>query len=361
MAMGQRHGFRARYLLFAAAWLLAGSVGRSPARSPAQSPAPTFTPGPPSPGTIRIWGDEYMSSVVQAWEAGFAAFHPEIKFEVHLMGTATAMPAIYGGVADLALLGRESNTTDNDGFLHSLQYKPMSFELMTGSLDVPRKAPALVLYVHRGNPLAHISLAQLEGAFGCPGGRAGTHVHAITTWGDLGLGGEWRDRPVHLYGYDAETGTGLFFSRVVLHGSRKRNWASLREFKDIDRPDGSRYDAGQQIVDALSRDPYGLAVSTLRYATPEVKALAVGVAAADGAEPKHFYAATAQTVIDGTYPLARMTYAFVNQPPGQPMNAKVREFLRYVFSREGQADVAGTHGYLPLREGLRAAQIEKLR
>src|SRR5258708_27512119 len=101
------------------------------------SSAPRYQPQQIVAGTIRIWGDESMSAVTKNWAEGFRKYHPAVDFEIKLMGTATAMPAIYTNQADLALLGRESNSTDDNGFLHVLYYAPVRFELMTGSLDVP--------------------------------------------------------------------------------------------------------------------------------------------------------------------------------------------------------------------------------
>ena len=126
-----------------------------------------FDPHPVPAGTLRIWGDTYMSSVVLAWEEHFRRYHPDVRFENQLMGTDTAMPGLYTGKADIALFGRESNTTENDGFLHTLQYRPLQLRLMTGSLDVPGKSYAPVLFVHKDNPLDKLTLAQADSVFGC--------------------------------------------------------------------------------------------------------------------------------------------------------------------------------------------------
>jgi len=317
----------------------------------AQAGAP-YQAGQPITGTIRIWGDDNMSGVTSAWEKGFQKFHPQVNFETKLMGTATAMPGIYTGVADLALIGRETNTTDNDGFLHVLQYRPLRFELMTGSLDRPGKSYALAIFVHKDNPLSKLTLAQLDAVFGCEHRRG---LDNIRTWGQLGLAGEWKNKPINLYSYDAETGTGLFFLHAVLADSRKMNWETLKEFKDIKNPDGSTYESGQQIIDALRKDRFGLAVSSVRYANAEVKALPL---AAHDSGP--YLLATRENLISRKYPLTRVTYAFVNQLPDKPIDPKVREFLRYVFSREGQEDIARDHGYLPLSQEAILGQLKKL-
>ena len=315
-----------------AASLVAGSDG-------AQAPVTTFEPQPVAAGTLRIWGDTYMSSVVAAWEEHFRRYHPEVQFVTQLMGTDTGMSALYSGNADIALSGRESNTTESDGFLHTLQYRPLQLRLMTGSLDAPGMSYAPVLFVNHDNPLGRLTLAQADAVFGC--GQPG--LRPARTWGDLGLGGEWKDEPIHVYALDMEAGTGAFFLHALQGESKKINWAIVREFSDGHLPDGTNYEAAEQTMNALRSDRYGLAVSSLRDASSEVKVLAL--AATSGSA---YVRATRETLIDGSYPLARMTYVFVNQPPGKPVPPLVKEFLRFVYSDEGQKLVSASHGFLPL-------------
>jgi phosphate transport system substrate-binding protein len=314
-----------------------------------QTQSAGFDPHPVPAGTLRIWGDPYMSSVVLAWEDHFRRYHPDVQFETQLMGTDTAMPGLYTGKADVALFGRESNTTENDGFLHTLQYRPLRLRLMTGSLDVPGKSYAPVLFVHKDNPLDKLSLSQADSVFGC--GQPGQAAPA-RTWGDLGLGGEWKDKPIHLYAFDLESGTGIFFLHALQGDSKKMNWEIIHEYSDQRRPDGASYEAGEQTMDALQRDRYGLAVSSLRYTNSNVKALALAAAS-----ESHYVQASRETLISGVYPLTRMTYAFVNQPPGQPVPALVKEFLRLVYSDEGQKVVSESQGFLPLTKQDAAQQV----
>jgi phosphate transport system substrate-binding protein len=308
-----------------------------------------FDPQPAPAGILRIWGDTYMSSVVLAWEDHFRRYHPEVRFENRLMGTDTAMPGLYTGKADIALLGRESNTTDNDGFLHTLQYRPLQLHLMTGSLDISGKSYAPVVFVHKDNPIDSLTLQQLDAVLGC--GQTGQPVSA-RTWGDLGLTGAWKDKPLQVYSFDAETGTGLFLLHKLNGESRKMNWPIIHEYRDIRRQDGSTYDSGQQIIDALGGDPSGLAVSGMQYEDDRVKPLPL---AATRNQPS--VQATRQSLIDRSYPLARMTYAFVNQPPDQPVPPLVKEFLRFAYSEEGQRLIEPSSGFLPLARQDADAQI----
>lgn len=284
-------------------------------------------------GTIRIWGDRDMSAVVKYWAEGFRKSHPGVTFKIKLLGTDTAMASLYTGVADVALMGRNSTPTEDGAFLHLLNYTPIRFEIMTGSLDVPGKSNALSVFVHKDNPISKLTLAQLGSAFGCKDN--------IRTWGQLGLGDEWKNKPINLYGYDVETGTGVFFLNSVLGGSRKLNWENMREFRDIERPDGSVYEAGHQALDALQNDPNGLAVACSRYPPSQVKPVAL--AAAPG-EP--YYQATKETLISRKYPLTRSTYAFVNRP----LETKVKAFLDYILSKEGQDEIDRAGDYLRVQQ-----------
>lgn len=310
---------------------------------------PADLPGPPL-NTLRIWGDPAMRSVLLAWEARFTALHPKVKFENGLMGTDTAMPGLYGGIADLALFGRETNRPESDGYLHTFQYPPLGLELMTGSIDVNEKSYAPVLFVAKENPLERLTLAQVDRAFGCGQGEP------ARTWGDLGLTGAWKTRPLHLYTFDVETNTGAFFLRRLQGASRKENWPAIREFRDIERPDGSTYEAGQQTMDALRADPNGLAVSGLQYAEADVKALPL--AAKDGLP---YTLPTRESLMDRSYPLTRIAYVFVSRPPGAPVRDLVRQFLLFVYGDEGRRIVAEQHGFLPLTSAGAKRQVDLLR
>ena len=314
-----------------------------------QSSSAAFQPQPPSDNTLRIWGDRSMSSVVRAWEMHFGRNRPDVRFVTQLMGSDTGMSGLYTGNADIALLGRETNTTENDGFLHTLQYRPLKLRLMTGSLDVPGMSYAPVLFVHKDNPLNKLTWAQAQAVFDC--GQPGQAAPA-RTWGDLGLGGEWSDKPIHVYTFDIDSGIGTFFLQALQGQSRKMNWPIIREFSQKRRADGSIYEAGQQTMDMLLADRYGLAVSGLRYAGAQVKALALATRSGST-----YVTATRKTLIDGSYPLARMTYVFLNQPPGKSVPRLVKEFLEFVYSDEGRKVVSDSHGFLPLTKGDAAQQV----
>lgn len=318
----------------------------------AGEPAP-YRPLQSVAGEIRIWGDEHMESVTRAWAAGFQGYQPGVHFAYQLKGAGAAMPGIYHNVAELALLGRESDLTDDNGFFKSVGgYPPLRLELMNGSLTEPEKSGAPAVFVHPDNPLAKLTVAELDAIFGAEHRRGERNIR---TWGELGLGGEWLDQPIVLYAVDAESEAGVHFTRTVLAESRKMNWDQLTEISAAKRADGSVLESGEQIVDAVRRQRYGIGIASVRFARPGVKVVAI---ASHQAAPA--FQATRENLISRTYPLARRTYAFVNRKPGMPVRPALKEFLRYVLSQEGQRDIEREAGYLPLSNEVLAEQVRKL-
>lgn len=308
--------------------------------TPAFAALPPPVEPPEAAGVIRVWGTAELRPLLERWQAGFKQSHPAAHFETRMTGSDAGLPGLYTRSADIALLGREATAAEVKAFEWIFRYKPTAVEVATGSLGVPGRSPALVVLVHRDNPLAKLTLAQLDAAFGSE--RLRGAPANIRTWGQLGLAGVWRDRPIHLYAPDTEEGTGRCFRSVVLNDSRMLDWEHLREFADT-KGTPNRHDAGRKILDALAGDPLGLAVAGAGTNDPRVKAVAVA-AMADGP----FVAPTRESVATRTYPLARPVFAYVNRAPDVPLAPKVQDFLSFILSAEGQRMVAADSTYLPL-------------
>src|SRR6266404_5479318 len=115
---------------------------------------------------IRSWGSEDMAGLMKSWEAGFRKYQPEIRFKDTLKGSETAQAGLYTSVADLALMGREILPLEAYGLFKRKRHFPLRITVATGSYDVPNKTFALAVLVHKGNPLARLTLTQLDGIFG---------------------------------------------------------------------------------------------------------------------------------------------------------------------------------------------------
>jgi phosphate transport system substrate-binding protein len=300
-------------------------------------------------GVIRVTGNAQLSALVQRWEQGFTSRQPSVRFHTHMAGSDVAMAALYTGKADLALLGRDSTDSETKAFEWVFGYPPLQVQILRGSLDRAGRSPALVVFVHRDNPLAKITFAQLAAVFEH---QPPPPTTAIQTWSQLGLQGEWANQPINVYMDDTESGTGRFFRHAVLADARLLNWDHVTEYRDDVRPDGSVEHSRQQILDALAHDRFGLAVSSL----PSVDGVkTVAVVGSDG-DP---YEATRATLAADRYPLSRAIYAYLNRPPQRPVDPKVAEFLRYILSSDGQKLVRPGDGYMPMpEEQLRAQRKE---
>ncbi len=230
---------------------------------------PAYVPQQPVSGVIRIWGHgnsrlPWMRNLVSLWEEGFRKFHPGITVRYEMHGTSSGIPSLFTGIGDIAILGEEILPEAAAAFERAKHYPPLGIEICTGSVDVRNFDYAQMFFVHKDNPLAQLTLAQLDAVFGSEHRRGRENIR---TWGQLGLKGEWADKPITPYGWAITDSFGAFLQTALLEGSHRWN-NDLREFIHINRPDGTIYDHGQQILDNLAKDRYGIAVSNIRYAGP---------------------------------------------------------------------------------------------
>jgi phosphate transport system substrate-binding protein len=218
------------------------------------------------------------------------------------------MAGLYGGIADMAFIGREAYPSEISAFREVFGYDPFGVEISSGSFSTPHKTFALMVYVHQANPLQGLTMAQLEAVFGC----AGTNCKRIRTWGDVGLKGEWAQRPIHVYGYAIGTGMAAFFIRVVLHGSGKWN-DSMEVFDNGRSPDGEVINAGVYILEALKKDPDGIAFANPLYQNDSVRIVPLALHAGE-----RFIEPTRYTSWAREYPLTRFTTVYMNRPRVHP-------------------------------------------
>jgi phosphate transport system substrate-binding protein len=338
--------------------VLCALVMSLPAFAAAQD-LPDYRPEREVSGVIRAWGSDRMGGLMKNWEEGFRKFHPHIYFVDTLKGTATAQFGLHVNVADIALSGRELFPYEYYGIYRRSQLYPVEIEVATGSLDVRGKSTAIGVFVHKDNPLAKLTLKQLDGIYGDQrsGGwqkiewveaAARSAKDNIRTWGQLGLTGEWADKPIHVYGPPGLYPGGVsYFQTRVMGGADTWN-EGLKEFDDR-----------AKMLDALAKDRYGIAYAALAYRDSGVRPLALAENA-----PGPFVDPTRATVADRSYPLSRSAYIYFapDTPTGDRAmpDPKIREFLRYILSREGQADVAREGDHLPLTPALLREQLRKL-
>ena len=332
---------------------------------------PDYKPEQKVSGTIRLWGANYFtdSPLAGYWEAEFRKWHPDAKFDFHLHSSQHAIQSLIFGVSDVSPLGRQITNAERLAFQREFNYQPLGIVAVTGSYSLSGWNPAIGIYVNKANPLAKLSMQQLDGIFGAERSGGWTRLEwdesvargpekNIRTWGQLGLTGDWADKPIHIFGYTLKYNFPDEFHTRVFQGGFKWN-EKLKEFANKTNADGSIYLAGQQMLDELANDPYAIAYvaggQTMVRPGQAVKVL--DLAEKDGGP---YLPLTIENVQSRKYPLYADVFFYMNAPPHKPLDPKVREFVRYVLSRQGQAQVMRDGKYLPLTAEAAREQLRLL-
>lgn len=291
---------------------------------------PVYQPVTGIAGTLKSIGSDTMNNEMALWAEGFRKFYPNVQIEVEGKGSGTAPTALIEGTAQFGPMSRPMKQKEIDDFEKAFGYKPT--EIAT-SIDM------LAVYVHKDNPLQSLTLQQVDAIFSKT--RKGGAGADIVRWGDLGLTGDWADKPISLFGRNSASGTYAFFKEHALFKG---------DYKDsVKEQPGS-----SSVVQGVASDRYAIGYSGIGYKTADVRAVALRVDARS-----RVVEATPANAYTGEYPLSRFLLVYVNHRPGTELDPLRREFLRYVLSRQGQLDVV-KDGYYPLTQKLAANQLARI-
>ena len=279
---------------------------------------PQYQPVEGVSGSIKSVGSDTLNNLMTLWAEGFRSVYPNVGIEIEGKGSSTAPPALIAGTASFGPMSRTMKDKEIADFEKAFGYKPTA---------VPTSIDMLGVYVHKDNPIRSLTMQQIDAIFSKT--RNGGLQAEIAKWGDLGLTGEWADRPISLYGRNSASGTyGYFKEHALFKG----------DFKDsVKEQPGS-----SAVVQGVASDRYGIGYSGIGYMTADVRAVPLALDAKSAPVE-----AKAENAYAGTYPMARFLYVYVNLKPGAQLDPLRREFLRYVLSQKGQADVV-KDGYYPL-------------
>ncbi len=328
---------------------------------------PHYQPRQKVSGVLRIRGSNYITDgpLGSYWEAAFRKHHPGARIDYQMKTTLGAVPSLTFGDGDVGI-GRKITFAEQEMFERYKDRPPVEVELATGSYDVPGWQPGYGIVVHKDNPLARVTMKELDGIFGSErlGGWDGTswrpqwsrgQEENIRTWGQLGLTGEWKDKPINVYGLTLRYHQATEISDMILKGSDKWN-EHLRIYANYVSADGK---LERSLGDHLAKDRYGIAY----VAAPTTKlggeaARDLKVLAVADKEGGPYVPYSLETLHDRSYPLYSRIYAYADRAPGKPMDPRVAEFLRFVVSQEGQSEVQRDGKYLPLTAEVAKAQLK---
>lgn len=283
----------------------------APAAAAKEVSLPAYTAERPVSGELRSVGSDSMEPLMALWGEDFKKFHPRVSTHFICKGSGTAPKALIEGSAFMGQMSREMSDQELAAFQAKYGYAPTR---------IPVAVDALVVYVNANNPIRQLRMEEIDAIFSTT--RKGGAKQDILTWGDLGLGGDWKQRDVQAYGRDENSGTRAFFKEHVLKKG---------DFKPTVKAFMDQF----AVVEAPAVDGGGISYGPLQYANRMVKGVPVASFKSD-----RFIEPSLETIQKGTYPLTRFLYIYVNKAPGKALDPTVREFLRFVLSREGQAGVA---------------------
>ncbi len=268
-------------------------------------------------GNLDSIGSDTLNNLMTYWAETFRKKYPNVRIQVEGKGSSTAPPALIAGTAQLGPMSRTMKNVEEDKFEKKYGFKPTRIGVALDSLAV---------YVNKDNPLNEMSLPQVDAVFSKT--RKGG-LKDVSTWGQLGLAGQWQQMPVSIYGRNSASGTYGYFKKKALFKG---------DFKDtVKEQPGSA-----SVVMGVTEDMAAIGYSGIGYRTSGVKALALAKKEGDKA-----YFPSYDNVLSGKYPLARTLYIYVVKEPNKPLPTLTKEFLKFILSKEGQ-EIVVKDGYLPL-------------
>lgn len=281
---------------------------------------------------LRSIGSDSMDELVAELEKVFVTYHDGLRIAHEGLGSSTAMPALIEGRSDFGPMSRPLQAAEVERFQKQFNYPPTLVRVAVDALGV---------FVHPDNPIAKtgLTLGQLDAIFSATRKRGES---AITTWGQLGLTGDWANAPIIIYSRNKASGTYGFFRDEVLKKG---------EFS----PSNRELPGSAAVVAAVAAERYAIGYSGIAYKTADVNSVPLAQAA-DSAKVQPREA----TALDGSYPLARGLFIVINRDPFKPASDKQREFFAFTLSPVGQ-DIVKRIGYYPVMGAALETELAKLK
>ncbi len=280
-------------------------------------------------GNLSSVGSDTLNNLMTFWAETFNKFYPNVKIQIEGKGSSTAPPALISGTAQLGPMSRPMKGTEIDAFEKKFGYKPTG---LRSAVD------ALAVFVNKDNPIKCLTIAQVDAIFSKS--RRYGYKEGIKTWGQLGLTGDWANRPISLFGRNSASGTYGFFKDHALKNG---------DYKDeLKEQPGSA-----SVVQGVAVDRYAIGYSGIGYTTAGVRA--VPLAEKEGGTCGE---ATVANAYSGKYPLSRFLFIYVNRAPGKRLDPLTSEFIGLVLSKEGQ-EVVIKDGFFPIPNSVAKEELSK--
>jgi len=260
---------------------------------------------------IQNKGSDTLVNVAQAWAEAYQKINPDVSVAISGGGTGTGIAALINGTVDIANASR------------AMEPKELEAAKANGRNPVQHIVghDALAIFLHKDNPLASVSIAQLQSMYGREGKAA--------KWTDLGVEVPGcKGQKIILVSRQNNSGTYLYFREAVLgdKGRYKMGTLDMNGSKDV--------------IDLVEKTPCAIGYSGMAYATPNVKMMCLskteGVACVQPTIPN---------TLNASYPIARPLFMYTD---GEP-TGEIKTYLDWILSDAGQCIISKI-GYAPVRE-----------
>jgi len=248
---------------------------------------------------IEIKGSDTMVNLALAWTEAYQDVDPSVTISITGGGSGTGIAALLNNTVDIANASRRIKDEELNQAL-SLGIDP--HEIIIAS-------DAVAVIINPNNPINHLTLQQISDIF----------QGKYKNWQELG--GE--DRPIVRVSRESNSGTHVYFLEVVLRLGDPHN-------RSLFDPNTLLLPSSEGIIAEVRDNPNAIGYDGLGYVTPEVKV--VSIETSPDSPPIY---PSMDSVIQGTYPIARDLYAYTNGPP----EGAIKTFIDWILSESGQAIV----------------------
>ena len=280
-------------------------------------------------GALTSVGSDTLAGMTTLWVEEFQQLYPGVNGQVQASGSATAPPALTEQTAQFGPMSRPMRNREIEAFERVHGYKPTELRI---AID------AIGIFVHRDNPIQGLNFVQIDSIFSVTMRCGG--VEPIMTWTQLGLDYQWAERAIQMFGRNSVSGTYGYFKENALCGGDFRN--------TVNEQPGSA-SVVQSVASAINTIGY----SGVGYQVSGVKRLPI---AKQGEE---YVDATRENILSGKYPLSRYLYVYINKNPQKSLSPIEREFIRFIYSQQGQAMVE-KDGYIALSPDIAQQELAKV-
>lgn len=280
-------------------------------------------------GSLLSVGSDTLAGMTTLWVEEFQTLYPNVDSQVQASGSATAPPALTEGTAQFGPMSRPMRMREIEAFERAYGYKPTELRVAIDAIGV---------FVHRDNPIEGLNFSQLDSIFS-ETLRCGA-TKSSKTWQDLGLSYDWAKRGIQMFGRNSVSGTyGYFKQNALCGGDFKRN---------VNEQPGSA-----SVVQSVASSINTIGYSGVGYQVSGVKLLPIAKSGSDYVMPTH------ENILSGQYPLSRYLFVYVNKNPLRDLTPIQREFIRFIFSKQGQSLVA-KDGYVPISAEIASQELQKV-